>query len=353
MIRETIRKLIGMQSLSFEEARETMGEIMTGRATDAQIGSFLTALRMKGETIDEISALASAMREYCHRIDPRVNGRLVDTCGTGGDRVDTFNVSTTAAFVVSGAGVSIAKHGNRSVTSLCGSADVLQRLGLNLALDPEEVKRSIEEVGIGFMFAPAFHPAMKHAIGPRKELGIRTVFNILGPLTNPAGASAQIIGVYDPSLTEPLAKSLERLGSEEAMVVHGLDGMDEISTLGATRISWLRDGEVKAFEAIPGDFGVKRARPEEIKGAGPDESAELIYRILNDVEGSEDPRTEIVLVNGAAGIIVGGEADDFLSGMEVAREAIGSGAAYEKLRALVKASGGDISRLEELEDRYG
>jgi anthranilate phosphoribosyltransferase len=353
VIRKTIGKLVDMQSLSFEEARETMGEIMTGRATDAQIGSFLTALRMKGETIDEVSALASAMREYCHRIDPRVNGRLVDTCGTGGDRVDTFNVSTTAAFVVSGAGVSIAKHGNRSVTSLCGSADVLQRLGLNLALDPEEVKRSIEEVGIGFMFAPAFHPAMKHAIGPRKELGIRTVFNILGPLTNPAGASAQIIGVYDPGLTEPLAKTLERMGSEEAMVVHGLDGLDEISTLGSTRISWLRDGGIKTFEAVPRDFGVKRVRPEEIKGAGPEDSAEFIFKILNDIGESTDPRTEIVLVNGAAGIVVGGKADDFLGGMEVAREAIGSGAAYRKLRALVKASGGDISRLEELEDRYG
>jgi anthranilate phosphoribosyltransferase len=326
---------------------------MTGRATDAQIGSFLTALRMKGETIDEISALASAMREYCYKIRPRVNGRLVDTCGTGGDRVDTFNISTTAAFVASGAGVSIAKHGNRSVTSLCGSADVLQKLGLNLALDPEEVKRSIEEVGIGFMFAPAFHLAMKHAIGPRKELGIRTVFNILGPLTNPAGASAQLIGVYDPGLTEPLVKSLEILGSEEAMVVHGLEGMDEISTLGATRISWLRDGEIKTFEAMPKDFGVERAKLEEIRGANPDESAEFTYKILNDVEGSQDPRTEIVLVNGAAGIVVGGEADDFLGGMEVAREAIGSGAAYGRLRALVKASGGDRSRLEELEDRYG
>jgi anthranilate phosphoribosyltransferase len=353
VIRETIGKLVEGQSLSFEEARDAMDEIMTGRATDAQIGSFLTALMIKRETINEIFALASAMREYCYKIDPCVDGRLVDTCGTGGDNVDTFNISTTAAFVASGAGVNIAKHGNRSVTSLCGSADVLQRLGLNLALDPEDVKRTIEEVGIGFMFAPAFHPAMKHAIGPRKELGIRTVFNILGPLTNPAGASAQLIGVYEPSLTEPLAKSLEHLGSEEVMVVHGLDGMDEISTLGTTKISWLRDGEIKTFETIPRDFGVKRARPEEISGASPDESAALTYKILNDVEESKDSRTEIVLVNSAAGIIVGGEADDFLYGMERAREAIGSGAAYERLRVLVKTSGGDISRLEEFEDKYG
>ena len=353
MIRETIGKLVEGEGLSFEEARETMGEIMTGCATDAQIGSFLTALRIKGENIEEISALALAMREYCNRIDPRVKGRLVDTCGTGGDKVDTFNISTTATFVVSGAGISIAKHGNRSVTSLCGSADVLQRLGLNLKMALGEVERSIEEVGVGFMFAPAFHPAMRHAIGPRKELGIRTVFNILGPLTNPAGASAQLIGVYDPSLTEPLAKTLERLGSEEAMVVHGLDGMDEISTLGATRVSWLREGVVSTIKMVPGDFGVKQARPEDIKGAGPDESAKLTYKILNDVEGSKDPRTEIVLVNSAAGIVVGGKAEDLLGGMEVARESIGSGAAYSRLKGLVKASGGDVSRLEEFEDKYG
>jgi|TARA_B100001971_G_scaffold182997_1_gene180682 anthranilate phosphoribosyltransferase len=353
VIRKTIGKLVEKQSLSFEEAKETMEEIMSGKATDSQIGSFLTALRMKEETIAEISAFASAMRKYCHKISPKVNGRLVDTCGTGGDKMDTFNISTTAAFVASGAGVKIAKHGNRSVTSLCGSADVLQRLGLNLALGPDEVKRSIEEVGIGFMFAPAFHPAMKHAIGPRKELGLRTVFNILGPLTNPAGASAQLIGVYDPALTEPLAKVLERLGSEEAMVVHGLDSLDEISTVGATKISWLRDQEIRTFEAMPGDFGVKQVSSEEIRGAGPDENAELTYRILNDLEGSKDPKTEIVLVNGAAGIVIGGKADDFMSGMEVAREAIGSGGAYNKLKTLVKTSGGDISRLEELEDRYG
>ena len=353
MIRESIGKLVEGQSLSFEEAGEAMGEVMSGGATDAQVGSFLTALRMKGETIEEISALAVTMREYCHRISPKVKGRLVDTCGTGGDKVDTFNVSTTAAFVVSGAGVSIAKHGNRSVTSSCGSADVLQRLGLNLDMEPRAVERSIEKVGVGFMFAPAFHPAMKNAIGPRRELGIRTVFNVLGPLTNPAGASAQLLGVYDPRLTEPLAESLGRLGSEEAIVVHGLDGMDEISTLGITKLSWLRDGEVKTIEAMPKDFGVKLAKPEEIRGAGPEESAVFTYKILSDQTGTEDPRTEIVLANSAAGIVVAGEADDFLCGTELARESIESGAAYEKLRTLVKVSRGDLSRLEELERRYG
>jgi anthranilate phosphoribosyltransferase len=353
VIREAIGNLVEGQSLSFEEAREAMGEIMSGRATDAQIGSFLTALRMKRETIDEISALASAMRDYCHKINPCVNGRLVDTCGTGGDRVDTFNISTVAAFVASGAGVSIAKHGNRSVTSLCGSADVLQRLGLNLSMDPEDVKRSIEEVGVGFMFAPVFHPAMKHAIGPRRELGTRTIFNVLGPLTNPAGASAQLLGVYDPDLTEPLALSLERLGSEEAMVVHGMHGLDEISTLGATRITWLRDGEVKTVETLPRDFGVEKARLEDVRGTDPKGSAELTFRILNGLCEPHDPKTEIVLVNGTAGIIVAGRADDFLHGMELARESIESGAAYGKLRGLIKASGGDLAILEELESRHG
>ena len=352
MLKCFIEKLVEGRDLTFEEAKEAMGEIMSGGATDAQIGSFLTALRMKGETIDEISAFASAMRAHCQRINPKVDGRLVDTCGTGGDKIDTFNISTTAAFVVSGADVCIAKHGNRSVTSSCGSAEVLQGLGLNLALEPGDVERSIEEVGIGFMFAPAFHPAMKYAIGPRRELGVRTVFNILGPLTNPAGASAQLLGVYDPDLTEPLAKSLNRLGSEEAMVVNGLDGMDEISNIGATKVSWLRDGDVSTYEVTPMDFGVRQTSMEEIRGGDPKESAELTYRILKGIEGYDDPRTEIVLMNSAAGIVVAGKADDFMCGMELARESIGSGAAYERLRSLIKASGGDLSKLEELERRY-
>jgi anthranilate phosphoribosyltransferase len=230
---------------------------------------------------------------------------------------------------------------------------VLQRLGVNLSIEPQKVKKSIEDVGIGFMFAPAFHPAMKHAIGPRKELGIRTVFNILGPLTNPAGASAQLIGVYDADLTEPLVRSLDRLGTEEAIVVHGLDGIDEISTLGPTKLSWLKNGEIRTIEVNPKDFGVKRAKPEEITGLNPNESAELVYKILNHFEGFEDPRTEIVLVNSAAGIIVGGKADEFLSAMDLAKESISNGAAYRKLRDLVRSSGGNMTKLEELEDKYG
>ena len=353
MIKEGIQKLIDGTDLTYEESQEIMKEVMSGEATSAQIAAFLTALRMKGETVDEITAFTEVMKEYCRRIHPRVKGRLVDTCGTGGDKIKTFNISTTAAFVVAGAGVAVAKHGNRSVTSKSGSADVLERLGLNLNLEPEAVKNAIEKVGIGFMFAPAFHPAMKYAIGPRRELGIRTVFNILGPLMNPADANAQLLGVYDRTLTEPLAHALKNLGCEEAMVVHGLDGLDEISTIGKTAISWLREGEVTTIETIPKDFGVKLTRLDNIKGTTPDESAEITFKILNGCCDINDPKREIVLVNGVAGIVVGGKAEDFSYGMELARESIDSGAAYKKLKTLVKISNGNLSKLEELELRYG
>jgi len=353
VIKEGIQKLIEGMDLTYEESREIMKEIMSGEATSAQIAAFLTALRMKGETVNEITAFTEVMKEYCRRIRPRVKGRLVDTCGTGGDKIKTFNVSTTAAFVVAGAGVAVAKHGNRSVTSKSGSADVLERLGLNLNLDPEAVENAIEKVGIGFMFAPAFHPAMKYAIGPRREIGVRTVFNILGPLTNPADANAQLLGVYDRTLTEPLAQALKNLGCEEAMVVHGLDGLDEISTIGKTVISWLREGEVKTVETVPKDFGVKLARPEDVKGTTSDESAEITFRILNGCCNVNDPRREIVLVNGVAGIVVGGKAEDFGYGMELACESIDNGAAYKKLKTLVKISNGNLSKLEELELKYG
>jgi anthranilate phosphoribosyltransferase len=325
---------------------------MSGEATNAQIGAFLTALRMKGETSDEITAFTAVMKQCCNRIHPTVKGRLVDTCGTGGDKIKTFNISTTAAFVAAGADVSVAKHGNRSVTSKCGSADVLEMLGLNLSMAPEDVEKAIEEVGVGFMFAPAFHPAMKYAIGPRREVGIRTVFNVLGPLTNPADANAQLLGVYDHHLTEPLAYSLKNLGSEEAMVVHGLDGLDEISTIGKTVISWLRRGEVTTREMSPKDFGVKQAKIEEIKGTTPEETAEVTFKILNGCYERNDPKREIVQVNGAAAIIVGGKAEDFGYGIEAAYESVESGAAYRKLKELVKFSGGDMSKLEQLETEH-
>jgi anthranilate phosphoribosyltransferase len=352
VIKESINKLVNGADLTHEESTASMKEIMSGEATNAQIGAFLTALRVKGETSDEITAFTSVMKEYCHRIHPRVKGRLVDTCGTGGDKIKTFNISTTAAFVVAGADVAVAKHGNRSVTSKCGSADVLEMLGLNLKMTPEDVEKAIEEVGVGFMFAPAFHPAMKHAIGPRREVGIRTVFNVLGPLTNPADANAQLLGVYDHRLTEPLAYSLKSLGCEEAMIVHGLDGLDEISTIGKTRISWLREGEVTTREMSPKDFGVKQAKIEEIKGTTPEESADITFKILYGCCDVDDPRREIVQVNGAAAIIAAGKAEDFGYGIEAAHESVESGASYRKLKELIKFSHGDISKLEQLETEH-
>jgi anthranilate phosphoribosyltransferase len=353
MIKESTQKLVDSASLTDIESREVMREIMSGQATNAQIAAFLTALRMKGETVEEITAFAEIMRECSLRIQPHVNGRLLDTCGTGGDKIKTFNVSTAAAFVVAGAGVAIAKHGNRSVTSRSGSADVLEHLGFNLGMTAEAVQCSIEQVGIGFMFAPAFHPAMKYAIGPRKEIGIRTIFNVLGPLTNPACANAQVLGVYDCKLTAPLANALKGLGCEEAMVVHGLDGLDEISTVGKTAIAWLKDGGVRTIETDPADFSVEHAQIAEIKGTTPEESAEIIFKILNGDCTAGDAKRDMVLVNAAAGVIVGGKADDFTSGMELSRESIDSGAAYAKLKALIKASNGNLSKLEELESRYG
>jgi anthranilate phosphoribosyltransferase len=350
LIKEYIKKLVSGKDLSFDDASTLMKEVMSGGATEAQISSVLTALRMKGETPLEISAFASVMREFCNQIEPRVSGRLVDTCGTGGDSLKTFNISTVSAFVIAGADVYVAKHGNRSFTSKSGSADVLEHLGLNLTVEPSQVERIIETVGIGFIYAPAFHPAMKYAIEPRRQLGIRTVFNVLGPLTNPASAEAQLLGVYDRRLTEPIAESLRLLGCEEAMVVHGKGGMDEISTINVTMVSWLRDDKVKSYEFTPGDFGVKATVHREIRGTTPDGSAEILFKILNGME--RGPRTDIVLVNALAGIIVSGRTDDFSHAMELARESIESGKAYEKLRGLVKGSGGDMSRLEELEIRH-
>jgi anthranilate phosphoribosyltransferase len=353
MIKDSIGKLVDGADLTYEESTASMKEIMSGVATTAQIGAFLTALRMKGETADEITAFTTVMKECCHRIHPHVKGRLVDTCGTGGDRIKTFNISTTAAFVVAGADVAVAKHGNRSVTSKSGSADILERLGLNLNIDPKSVEKAIENVGVGFMYAPAFHPAMKYAIGPRREVGIRTVLNVLGPLTNPADANAQLLGVYDRRLTEPIAYSLNNLGCEEAMVVHGLDGLDEISTIGKTVISWLRKNEVTTRAMTPKDFGVKQAKIEDIKGIMPEESAEITFKILYGRCDANDPKREIAQVNGAAAIIVAGKAEDVGYGMELAHESIESGAAYKKLKALIKFSQGDLSKLEQLETKHG
>ena len=335
-MKEFISKVVEGKNLSGEEAEQAMKLIMSGKATPAQIAGFLTALRMKGETIDEIAAFARVMRQFAVQINPRVQGRLVDTCGTGGDRVKTFNISTIAAFVVAGAGVAIAKHGNRSVTSKAGSADLLEALGVNLELSPERVESIIESTGIGFMFAPLFHGAMKHAIGPRREIGIRTVFNVLGPLTNPANAQAQVLGVFDAALVEPLARVLARLGVEHALVVHGLEGMDEISTCGETLVAELKGGEVETYRIAPEDFGIERASPEELAGRDAQGNAEIARALLQAEE--EGARRDIVVLNAAAGIYVAGRAKSIHSAIGMAERSIDSGRAHEKLLALIEAS---------------
>ena len=349
MIREGIQKLIEGTDLTYEESGVIMNEVMSGKATSSQTAAFLTALRMKGEVVDEIIAFASVMRSHGRQIHPKVHGRLVDIVGTGGDKIKTFNISTTAAFVIAGAGVPVAKHGNRAVTSKSGSADVLEKLGLNLSMEPQAIEGIIEQVGVGFMFAPAFHPAMKYAAEPRKEIGIRTVFNILGPLTNPASASAQMIGVYDAKLVEPMAYALQKLGCQEAIIAHGLDGLDEISTVGKTLIAHLKDGTVTVKEYSPSDFGLKPALPSDLQCSSAEDSAQTLFNILNGKD--KTAKTDIVLVNAAAGIIVGGKASDFKEAIKLAQESITSGAAYGKLKAMVKASGGNLSKLEEFESQ--
>jgi anthranilate phosphoribosyltransferase len=352
MIRNSIQALVEGGDLTPHESKIVMQEIVSGEATNAQIAAFLTALRMKGETVEELVSFARVMRENCQRICPNVQGRIVDTCGTGGDKVKTFNISTAAAFVAAGAGVVVAKHGNRAVTSRSGCADVLELLGVNLNLNPALVTKLIEDIGIGFMYAPVFHPAMKYAVAPRKEVGIRTVFNLLGPLTNPASANAQVLGVYDSKLIVSVTQALKSLGSEEAMVVHGSDGLDEISTVGETIISHLHDGEIDYSKVSPRDFGVKKSHITEIQGFSPKENSEILFKIINHKASSCDPKLEIVLVNSAAAIVVSGIESNIEDAMCVARESIRSGSAYKKLNELIRKSGGELSKLEEMEKRY-
>ena len=342
MIKEAISKIVEGEDLEPEEAKLVMEEIMSGRATSAQIASFLTALRMKGETVEEIVSFAHAMLQYASIISPKVDGVLVDTCGTGGDRINTFNISTVSAFVSAGAGIAVAKHGNRAVSSKAGSADVLEALGLNVMLEPERVCECIEKVGIGFMFAPVFHPAMKYALGPRREIGIRTVFNILGPLANPAKVKAQVIGVYDVSLVEKIANVLAGLGVRHAIVAHGLDGLDEISPIGETKIAELKDGKITTYSTSPEDFGLERATVGEIEGGNAEENAKIGIDIL---KGRKGARRNAVLMNAAAALVVGGLAEDLKDGFELASLSIDSGEAYRKLEGLVRFTGGQ-SRLE-------
>jgi anthranilate phosphoribosyltransferase len=329
MIRDAIRLVADRHTLSEQDAWAAMGEIMDGQATAAQIAGFITALRMRGETVDEIAGFARAMRERALRVIPRVD-RLIDVVGTGGDRVSTFNVSTTAAFVVAGAGGYVAKHGNRAVSRQSGAADVLEALGVNIQVTPEVSQRCIEDIGIGFLFAPIYHAAMKHAAGPRKEIGIRTVFNILGPLANPASASSLLVGTYDPSLVRVMAEVLGELGVRRAMVVHG-DGMDEISTFGPTQIGELRDGRVRVTMLEPASLGVTPPKPEAVAGGTPQQNAEVTLRVLR---GGNGPARDLVVANAGAALVAAELAEDLAEGMELARRAIDTGAAHEKLEEL-------------------
>ena len=331
MIADVIRKAVDGAHLSSAEANAAMSEIMAGDASPVQIAAFLVAMRMKGETVEEVTEFARVMREHVRPV--KASRRpLVDTCGTGGDAIKTFNVSTAAAFVAAGAGVAIAKHGNRSVTSKCGSADVLEALGIRFDLSPEECARCIDKIGLGFMFAPSYHPAMKHAGPVRRELGVRTVFNMLGPLTNPAGAEAQVLGVYSPALTEVHAGALRNLGSRRALVVHGEGGLDELSSFGKTQVTELRDGELATYEVAPEDVGLRRAGgADSVRGGSPEENARRLVSIL---EGEDSAARDIVMLNAAAAIAVGGLADTLADGVRVAAESIDSGKALAKLRQL-------------------
>ncbi len=333
-IQEAIAKVIEGADLSRGEMTDAMNQIMSGEATDAQIGAFLIALRVKGESVDEIAGAASVMREKATPIATR-HDVIVDTCGTGGDHSGTFNISTAAAFVAAGAGLCVAKHGNRAATSQCGSADVLGALGVNIEASPETVSRCLDDVGIGFLFAISLHGAMKYAIGPRREIGARTIFNALGPLSNPAGATRQVVGVYSAALTETLAGVLGTLGAEHAFVVHGSDGLDEMTLTGPTRVSELKNGSVSTYDVLPGDFGLIQAPAAALKGGDADYNAEITRSILN---GEEGPRRDIVLLNAAAAIVAGDKARDLNEGVQVAAEVIDSGKALEKLEGLVAAS---------------
>lgn len=350
MIREAIDKIVKRRDLTESEMRTAFDDVMSGRATPAQIGAFITGLRMKGETVEEITAAARVMREKSVHINAgkRAVGidrdeinldeeTIIDTCGTGGSGTNTFNISTTVAFVAAGCGLKVAKHGNRGSSSACGSADVLEALGVKLDVGPDMVQRCILDIGIGFLYAPSFHSAMKHALAPRKEIGIRTIFNILGPLSNPANATSQVLGVYDPSLTEVMAKVLRNLGSKRAFVVYGMDTLDEITITGRTRVSELRDGRIRSYYITPEKFGIKRASLDDIKGGDARQNAETVLSVL---KGERSPRRDVVLLNAAASLVSGFKARDIKAGIKLAAESIDSGRAMEKLLKLIELTNG-------------
>lgn len=345
MIKQAIAQVVEGIDLPEAIMVEVMDQIMSGEATPAQIGAFITAMRMKGETVEEITGAAKVMRAHATPI--RVGGVLdldrdeinidretiLDTCGTGGSGTKTFNISTTVAFIVAACGVKVAKHGNRSVSSACGSADVLEHLGVNLEVSPAGVEKCIDELGVGFLYAPALHGAMKHAIGPRKEVGIRTIFNILGPLTNPARANRQVLGVYQQSLVTPMAQVLARLGCRRGFVVHGSDGMDEVTLTGITHVAEIRQGQVSAFEAAPEDFGLKSCSLDDLRGGDAVCNAEIVQAIL---KGDKGPRRDIVLLNAAFALCAADVAGDIRQGLGMAVDAIDSGRALGHLQGLVR-----------------
>jgi anthranilate phosphoribosyltransferase len=332
MFRENLNKIVRKTDLNEEEMSEMISGIFSGNITDAQIGAMMAALATKGETFEELAGAAKAMRRKALRIQTSASV-VVDTCGTGGDHANTFNISTTTAFVVAGAGITVAKHGNRSVSSQSGSADLLEALGMKLDIAPELVEEAIEEIGIAFLFAPVYHGAMKHAAKARKEVGIRSIFNMLGPLTNPAGANCQLLGVYAPELTEMFAQALRILKSQRAFVVHGHEGLDEISVCGPTRISELKDGLIQTYDIYPENYFGDLASPEDIKGGTPAQNAKIS---LNIFEGEKGPRRNIVLINAAAAFVAAGYAENLSEGIDIAKKSIDDGAAKEKLNTLIR-----------------
>lgn len=334
MIREAIAAIVRGEDLREAQMMEVMTEVMEGAATPAQIAAFMTALRLKGETVEEVTGAARIMRRKATRIDAR-SSVIVDTCGTGGDGSNSFNISTTAAFVVAAAGITVAKHGNRAVSSGCGSADVLEALGVKIDAAPEIVEECLQQIGIGFLFAPRLHGAMKYAIGPRREIGIRTIFNMLGPLTNPAGATAQLIGVYDPRLTEMFAGVLKNLGTKRAFIVHGADGLDEATVTAATRVAELRDGIVSTYNLDPVEIFGQRDDAAALTGGDAETNAKIALAILG---GEPGPRRRIVVLNAALAIIAGGKAGTLREGIALAESCIDDGGARRKLQALIEAT---------------
>jgi len=335
MLKRFIAKVVEGQDLSEQEASQAMGHIMDGEALPTQIASFLTALRMKGETIPEITGFARTMRAKAISIRAREGECVVDTCGTGGDGSGTFNISTVVAFVAAGGGLTVAKHGNRSVSSRCGSADVLEALGVNIVLAPKKVEECLQDIRLAFLFAPTFHPAMKNALAPRREIGIRTAFNLLGPLTNPAGATVHLLGLYGEDLTRPMAEVLRNLGSKAAFVVHGEDHCDEISITGKTTISQLKDGIIEDYQIEPEVVGLKRASLESIQGGSPEKNAAILLQILRGEPGSTQ---DIVLLNAAAVFVAAGRVSNLREGIQMGKESIDSGRAMKKLRELIEFS---------------